>query len=568
MSGMISDTYAVVDKSKKTKFRNKASTQLPLDPDPVADLYSVVDKSNRSKLNTTTLTKDTYEAVPAENLYYNTVAATTDESAALYDPASAPTYSKLDHTQVPLAVVDNTIPKKQRLAAAEAKHDKEQNRQQKENTSPCCVIACFAILIIAVTAAAVAVAVAFVLIAGLRSDLTAAMKDSSSSSGSITKIIQNVTNNLEPKLNMLRTDIKNFSTTINQQVEHLNQKASIGIDDIDRQINITREFLNKIQNSIALLTSSVDVLGGNVSEQLNDVSNTSTAMLKRLNIEILETITNSSEISVTTINTLQDKLANGVQTLHTFDSCEAVSNFSIQLPSGMYNIRAGNSSKIEYCSNIIAFSCHGIPGRWRRTAYLSNTTSPIACPMGFEFITDPNVPALCKRNPTGARCSSITYSTNGNSYSQVCGTIHGSYFGDPDGFDSHSSIRSRSGNTPVNGNYVDGISLTHGSMNEHHIWTLSAIVNFANPTLICSVCASNKPNYVGMDYSCDVLGTRACKSGCSPRQIWGSGQCIGNNTFYKNLMQPTSDDIKMRVCTDQAEDDEDIYLSFIELYVM
>ena len=58
---------------------------------------------------------------------------------------------------------------------------------------------------------------------------------------------------------------------------------------------------------------------------------------------------------------------------------------------------------------------------------------------------------------------------------------------------------------------------------------------------------------------------------CSPRHILGSGQCIGNNTFYKNLMQPISDDIKMRVCTDQTAenpDDEDIFLSYVELYVV
>ena len=148
----------------------------------------------------------------------------------------------------------------------------------------------------------------------------------------------------------------------------------------------------------------------------------------------------------------------------------------------------------------------------------------------------------------------------------MCGTIHGSYFGDPDGFNSHSSIRSRSSDTPLNGNYVDGISLTHGSMSKHHIWTLSAIVNFANPTDMCSVCDDNKPSYVGMDYSCDVV--ERCKGNCSPRQIWGSVRCIGNNTFYKNLMQPTTDVIEMRVCTDQAEGDEDIFLSSVELYVM
>ena len=117
----------------------------------------------------------------------------------------------------------------------------------------------------------------------------------------------------------------------------------------------------------------------------------------------------------------------------------------------------------------------------------------------------------------------------------MCGRIHGSYFGDPDRFDSHNiqdtSIRSRSANTLISNNYVDGISLTHGSMNEHHNWTLSAIANFpTNITDICSVCASNKPSYGGMDYFCDVIDQS--KDSCSPRQIWGSGQCIGSNIFF------------------------------------
>ena len=190
MSGDISDTYAVVDKSKKTNNIMKASHQPPFSPDPVADLYSVVDKSNKSKLDHTTLTEDTYEAVPAENLYYNAVAAATGESAALYDSASAPTYSKLDHiTQVHSSVVKNTFPKKQtpykaNLCSVEEKHKLEQNKKLKKRRKPVCLLACFTVLIIAVIAAAVAVAMAFVLIAGLRSDLTAALKDSSSSSGS------------------------------------------------------------------------------------------------------------------------------------------------------------------------------------------------------------------------------------------------------------------------------------------------------------------------------------------------------------------------------------------------
>ena len=103
-------------------------------------------------------------------------------------------------------------------------------------------------------------------------------------------------------------------------------------------------------------------------------------------------------------------------------------------------------------------------------------------------------------------------------------------------------------------------------MNKHHIWTLSAIVNFANPTDTCSVCKDNKLSYVGMDYSCDVV--EQCRDSCSPRQICDDNQCKGSNTLYKILMQPTYDDIKMRVCTDQDENDKKIFLRFVELYVM
>ena len=97
---------------------------------------------------------------------------------------------------------------------------------------------------------------AFVLIAGLRSDLTAALKDYSSSSAIINENIHvpHVTNNLETQLNKLRIGISNFTATINHQVQYLNQSASNGLANIDQQITITCEFLKSIEDSIALLT--------------------------------------------------------------------------------------------------------------------------------------------------------------------------------------------------------------------------------------------------------------------------------------------------------------------------
>ena len=551
----MTDTYAVVDKSKKTKFRNKTSTQLPLDPDPVADLNSVVDESNKSKPDSTTLTEDSYETVPTKNLYYSTVTATTDESAALHDCKN----------QVP--VVSNAFSEKETLAplSLEGIISKKENDQDKsKRTTRTCLSACFVVLIISVTAATIAVAMAFVLIAGLRSDLTAVMKNLSLRCGSSSDNERISMKSSECLIYQLNIDFDNFNAAVNNQVLYLNQNTSDEVEYLKKIFDSKLVLLRSWNGEIDLLTSRVNDLEKNFSEQHNEIMNETIIKAQTLYNKVVVKAMAASKTCLININTLTDKLTNGIQRLHSFDSCTAVSNFSIQLPSGKYKIWSGDSTTDQYCSTAIAFSCHGLPGRWRRIAYLSNNTSPVVCPMGFELITGSNVPALCKRNPTEAECSSITYSTNGISYSQVCGTIYGSYFGDPDGFGLHGL---RSANTSLNGNYVDGISLTHGSMNEHHIWTLSAIVNFAtNPTDICSVCANNKPSYVGMDYSCDVV--EHCKGNCSPRQIWGNGQCIGNNTFYKNLMQPTSDDIEMRVCTDQNEGDEDIFLRFIEVYVM
>ena len=77
-------------------------------------------------------------------------------------------------------MVKNTFPKKltpdkANLCSVEEKHKIEQNIKLKKSRQPVCLLVCFTVLIIAVIAAVVAVAMAFVLIAGLRSDLTAAL---------------------------------------------------------------------------------------------------------------------------------------------------------------------------------------------------------------------------------------------------------------------------------------------------------------------------------------------------------------------------------------------------------
>ena len=41
-----------------------------------------------------------------------------------------------------------------------------------------------------------------------------------------------------------------------------------------------------------------------------------------------------------------------------------------------------------------------------------------------------------------------------------------------------------------------------------------------------------------------------------PNTLWGSEakQCFGNETFYRQLSESTTDNIEMRVCRDQGRD--------------
>jgi hypothetical protein len=49
----------------------------------------------------------------------------------------------------------------------------------------------------------------------------------------------------------------------------------------------------------------------------------------------------------------------------------------------------------------------------------------------------------------------------------------------------------------------------------------------------------------------------------------GNGCCTFNAPpwFYKQLPQPTTDDIEMRVCTDEERSTEDVAIEVIDIYV-
>jgi hypothetical protein len=112
----------------------------------------------------------------------------------------------------------------------------------------------------------------------------------------------------------------------------------------------------------------------------------------------------------------------------------------------------------------------------------------------------------------------------------------------------------------IDGNYVDGVSLTHGHPHQH-IWTFAARVS---ESCSCTVGRASPPSFVGTDYFCD--SNTKLWQGCTASN---NSCCSFNNPpwFYRQLSQSTTDDIEMRVCRDEYRGDEDIQIQAIDLYV-
>ena len=165
----------------------------------------------------------------------------------------------------------------------------------------------------------------------------------------------------------------------------------------------------------------------------------------------------------------------------------------------------------------------------------------------------------------------------GVQYSRVCGKIIGYQQGSTDAFGAHI----HHGQRTIGSHYVDGISLTHGTSPRKTFGHL--LQHFMSITLVCP-CTNTRnspppavPHFKGHDYFCDTGSENHFQFifyGADP--LWdgaGCGQfstcCSWNSPpwFLKNISPPTSDDIEMRLCTNEPRSNEDVYFETLEIYV-
>ena len=208
-----------------------------------------------------------------------------------------------------------------------------------------------------------------------------------------------------------------------------------------------------------------------------------------------------------------------------------------------------------------------------RVANINMTRPNKNCPAGFRKVTDSGKIMCGGQNRS---CISTTFSSHGLQYSRVCGKIIGYQYYTPDALANINS-QGRS----IDDTFVDGIVLTHGSP-RNHIWTFTAGVNQFNSRYGCPCNRGSYsyalPPYVGTDYFCDSgypVNAPPPASYFTNDPLWDGAGCVSGSCctfnsppwFCKNLSTPTTDDIQLRLCLDEALSNEDVLFETVELYV-
>ena len=212
-----------------------------------------------------------------------------------------------------------------------------------------------------------------------------------------------------------------------------------------------------------------------------------------------------------------------------------------------------------------------------RVANLDMTDPNQNCPAGFRLVTRTSVPLRTCGRAGSAGCVSTTFQTHGVEYSHVCGRVIGYQDGTPSAFVV-------SGGTTIDSIYVDGISLTHGQSPQQHIWTFAGAHDELTSTFGCPCTRPEIPytgptlSFVGQDYFCDTGSRSGGQVGVfyANDPLWDGQGCGGTSTccefnnppwFCKQLPQPTSDDIELRLCADEDVSNEDTPIEQVEIYI-
>ena len=323
------------------------------------------------------------------------------------------------------------------------------------------------------------------------------------------------------------------------------------------------------------LQESCNITIATVSKKLKDHIRTFDARIRDSSNATIETLTAKLNASTDALSqALTQDYSTRIEQVANLLVVSSCADLPPPAPSDYYWVRASNGSAVRvYCD--MTRSCGGVTGGWVRVAELDMTNDAHQCPSGLVERNYSDI-RTCVRDSAQGGCSLIAISSSDINYRSVCGRVLAYQYGSPDAMLTYMNT--------IDSGYVDGISLTHGNPREH-IWTFAATLDEVEsqgpfPSCFCirnMHSAVPSPQFVGNDYFCDTGSrnrTQPIFYGGDP--LWDGAGCGSQSTccsfnnppwFYKQLPQPTTDNIELRVCRNQAREDEDIAIARVEVYV-
>ena len=233
-------------------------------------------------------------------------------------------------------------------------------------------------------------------------------------------------------------------------------------------------------------------------ERVHVSMNDSTSELERRILQLQNSVNDHYEVQSNVSRSFSSEINNIIQSLSgQYSNLPAASCFQIVLlnsssPSGQYWIRSSNGSAVRvYCEFNRKCGCDG-PSGWTRVAFLNMSDPNQVCPRNWTTI--PTLVKTCGRvRKNETNCDSVFYSTFGLTYSRVCGRIIAYQNGNTDAF---KGLVFYSG---IDRPYVDGVSLTHGSVgSRQHIWSFASAIGEEGPfrTYWLCACSNSKFNFI------------------------------------------------------------------------
>jgi hypothetical protein len=265
-------------------------------------------------------------------------------------------------------------------------------------------------------------------------------------------------------------------------------------------------------------------------------------------------------------NVVDDNCTDGANENCVYSDCKALLTWNPETVTGEYSIDPDddgpNPPVTVYCEMDMA------GGGWVRISDVNPAVSGV-CPGNWQYVGGMDV---CRR--PSSNCHAVSFGAFGVEWAEVRGQVLAYHYNSMDGFHMYNTY-------DINGPYVDGLSITHGSPRQH-IWTYAVGISEdgSYPDYNCP-CAKTPgggpPGFVGADYYCEsgnpgdwedawyTDDTLYDGTGCP-----AGNSCCDNDSlpwFQKNVGEDTTGEVEVRLCSDQEPSNEDIGLKRLELYV-